>query len=69
MIRKFVANKTARGHFIEYLLERPDIRDVWREYVEHDFLARIANGTLPTETFKQYLVQNYLYLVSILIVL
>jgi thiaminase len=52
------------GRFLEYALERPDVQPVWKEFTEHAFVASIANGTLPVEKFKTYLIQDYLYLVS-----
>ncbi|EDN90672.1 hypothetical protein SS1G_00072 [Sclerotinia sclerotiorum 1980 UF-70] len=51
------------GHFIEYLLERPDVTGAWRDHTEHAFVAGIGDGTLPMESFKYYLIQDYLYLV------
>ncbi|KAH8821525.1 thiamine biosynthesis protein-like protein (Thi-4) [Xylogone sp. PMI_703] len=54
----------APGHFVEYLLDRPDVKEAWRGHVEHDFVARLADGTLPTDKFKYYLIQDYLYLVQ-----
>lgn len=51
------------GRFIEYLLERPDVKDVWRTFTHHPFVMAMGNGTLPLESFKGYLVQDYLYLV------
>lgn len=51
------------GRFVEYLLERTDVASAWKEHVEHDFLARLADGTLPVASFKHYLIQDYLYLV------
>lgn len=53
-----------RGRFIEYLLERPDVKGPWQKHTEHRFLEGIADGTLPVESFKNYLIQDYLYLVS-----
>ncbi|KAM0431048.1 hypothetical protein ACHAPT_005686 [Fusarium lateritium] len=53
----------APGYFIEWLLERPDVRDVWREFVYHPFVMAIGDGTLPLESFKGYIVQDYLYLI------
>ena len=35
-------------------------------HVEHAFVAGLADGTLPVSAFKYYLVQDYLFLVSIL---
>lgn len=53
-----------RGRFIEYLLDRPDVKEAWQKHTEHRFLERLADGTLPVELFKNYLIQDYLYLVS-----
>ena len=52
-----------RGYFIEYLLDRPDVRDVWKEFVYHPFVMALWAGTLPHESFKGYIIQDYLYLV------
>ena len=52
-----------RGHFLEYLLDRPDVQKAWRAHTEHKFVAGLADGSLPLENFKFYLVQDYLYLV------
>ncbi|KAI1393859.1 Phosphomethylpyrimidine kinase-domain-containing protein [Hypoxylon trugodes] len=53
----------APGRFIEYLLERPDVSPVWRCFIEHPFVLGLGNGELPLQSFKGYLVQDYLYLV------
>ncbi|KAF6219465.1 hypothetical protein HO133_003932 [Letharia lupina] len=52
------------GYFIEYLLNREDVKPVWHAHVHHDFVKRIGDGTLPVEKFKGYLVQDYLFLVQ-----
>ncbi|KAL6895293.1 Phosphomethylpyrimidine kinase domain-containing protein [Trichoderma longibrachiatum] len=51
------------GYFIEYLLEHPAVRDVWNEFLYHPFVMALGNGTLPLESFKGYIVQDYLYLI------
>ncbi|KAF1959538.1 hypothetical protein CC80DRAFT_466442 [Byssothecium circinans] len=51
------------GGFIDYLLDREDVQDAWRQYTHHEFVARIADGTLPIENFKHYLIQDYLFLI------
>ncbi|KAL7919902.1 Phosphomethylpyrimidine kinase domain-containing protein [Trichoderma austrokoningii] len=51
------------GYFVEYLLEHPAVRDVWDEFVYHPFVMALGNGTLPVESFKGYIIQDYLYLV------
>lgn len=50
---------------MEYVLNRPDVRPVWKRFTEHDFVEGLGSGTLPLERFKDYLVQDYLYLVRI----
>jgi thiaminase len=52
------------GHFIDYLLERKDVVGPWKEHTEHDFVKGLADGTLPVDKFKVYLIQDYLYLVG-----
>ncbi|MFZ2554299.1 thiaminase II [Psychrobacter urativorans] len=34
----------------------------WDSYVEHDFVNQLAAGTLDPDSFRHYLVQDYLYL-------
>ncbi|KAI3397551.1 hypothetical protein diail_10644 [Diaporthe ilicicola] len=52
-----------RGRFVEWMLERPDVAPVWHEFINHPFVLAMGNGTLPLESFKGYLVQDYLYLI------
>ncbi|TKA70061.1 hypothetical protein B0A55_06240 [Friedmanniomyces simplex] len=51
------------GGFVDYLLEREDVKAAWHEYTHHEFVERMGDGTLPPETFKSYMIQDYLYLV------
>ncbi|KIH92708.1 hydroxymethylpyrimidine/phosphomethylpyrimidine kinase [Sporothrix brasiliensis 5110] len=53
----------SRGHFLDYVLERPDVVDIWHQFVNHPFVKALGAGTLPRESFKGYLTQDYLYLV------
>ncbi|MBO6781776.1 MAG: thiaminase II [Alphaproteobacteria bacterium] len=45
----------------------PRLRDAssksWSSYVEHAFVAQLANGTLPEASFRHYLGQDYLFLI------
>ncbi|PSR79912.1 Phosphomethylpyrimidine kinase-domain-containing protein [Coniella lustricola] len=50
------------GRFVEWILQRPDVAPVWDRFVNHPFVLALGNGTLPLESFKNYLVQDYLYL-------
>ncbi|KAI5864591.1 Phosphomethylpyrimidine kinase-domain-containing protein [Durotheca rogersii] len=51
------------GHFLDYLIERPDVAPVWHRFTNHPFVIGLGDGRLPLESFKGYLVQDYLYLV------
>jgi len=51
------------GQFLEYLLDREDVKPVWEKYTHHPFANQMGDGTLPVDAFKEYLVQDYLYLV------
>lgn len=44
------------------------MQSVWEKFTKHGFVSSMANGTLPVENFKQYLVQDYLYLVRCIVV-
>lgn len=46
--------------FTEYLFE--EVKEIWEGYLKHPFIKEIADGTLPKEKFKKYLIQDYLYL-------
>ena len=52
----------APGCFIDYVLARPDVKAAWHDFTHHEFVRRMGDGTLPRETFKYYMIQDYLYL-------
>ncbi|KAH0558676.1 hypothetical protein GP486_004677 [Trichoglossum hirsutum] len=54
----------APGDFVEYLLNRSDVKGVWGDYTEHEFVNRLADGTLPIDAFKYFLIQDYLFLIQ-----
>ena len=37
--------------------------DDWRAYAEHEFVRRLADGSLPEAAFRHYLAQDYLFLI------
>ncbi len=39
-------------------------RSVWETFHDHPFVRGIADGTLPKEKFKYYMLQDYLYLLD-----
>lgn len=44
-------------------MERPDVSPVWHQFINHPFVLGLGSGELPLESFKGYLIQDYLYLV------
>lgn len=38
--------------------------DAWGAYTQHDFVRRLADGSLPEAAFRRYLVQDYLFLIQ-----
>ncbi|KAK1061439.1 trifunctional hydroxymethylpyrimidine kinase/phosphomethylpyrimidine kinase/thiaminase [Friedmanniomyces endolithicus] len=54
---------SGRGGFVDYVLEREDVKVAWHEYTHHEFVQKMGDGMLPPETFKSYMIQDYLYLV------
>lgn len=37
-------------------------KELWSQYLCHPFVTEMAKGTLPTEKFRYYMLQDYLYL-------
>ncbi|CEP64535.1 trifunctional hydroxymethylpyrimidine kinase/phosphomethylpyrimidine kinase/thiaminase LALA0_S12e01112g [Lachancea lanzarotensis] len=50
------------GHFFEYLISDSRVKPHWESYVNHEFVRRVADGTLEREKFKFFLEQDYAYL-------
>jgi thiaminase len=51
------------GHFIDYIMDRDDVKPLWHQHTHHAFVEQLADGTLPLQSFKHYLIQDYHYLV------
>jgi thiaminase (transcriptional activator TenA) len=43
---------------------RRDTSEAWAPYMRHPFLLALAQGTLPLEGFRRFLIQDYLYLIQ-----
>lgn len=56
-------DELCRNGFIDYILDRPDVQPAWQNFTHHEFVERMGDGTLPVETFKYYMIQDYLFLV------
>lgn len=46
--------------FTDYLFREAE--PIWSEYINHQFLKELGEGTLEREKFKNYLIEDYLYL-------
>lgn len=38
--------------------------DAWHSYTDHQFVRQLGDGTLPEQSFRTYLVQDYLFLIQ-----
>ena len=38
------------------------VQELWPQYLRHPFVTQMAEGTLPVEKFRYYMLQDYLYL-------
>ena len=38
------------------------VKELWPQYLRHPFVTQMAEGTLPVEKFRYYMLQDYLYL-------
>ena len=54
--------RNVRGHFIEYILSLDSVKPIWERHIRHPFVLGLGSGTLPPDSFKYYLVQDYLFL-------
>ncbi|QHC34517.1 thiaminase II [Komagataeibacter xylinus] len=43
---------------------RRDCMAQWLDFVRHPFVRGVADGTLPPEAFRNFLIQDYLYLIQ-----
>ena len=39
-------------------------KEIWDEYLKHPFIVEMGQGTLDKKKFREYLVQDYLYLLD-----
>jgi thiaminase/transcriptional activator TenA len=43
---------------------KADTADDWRAYADHAFVRGLGDGSLPTASFRHYLIQDYLFLIQ-----
>jgi hypothetical protein len=51
---------TFKGGFVGYL--KKSCEKEWSKYINHPFVQGLADGTLPIESFKHYIRQDYIFL-------
>ncbi|KAJ3416946.1 hypothetical protein HDV05_008004 [Chytridiales sp. JEL 0842] len=56
----FITTLSPKGGFVEFLKE--SCASEWHAYVNHPFVQGMADGTLPVESFKYYIKQDYIFL-------
>lgn len=39
-----------------------DAQEIWDQYLQHPFVCEMADGSLPLEKYRYYMLQDYLYL-------
>ena len=52
----------ATGLFARLIAACPE---EWRAYTEHEFVARLSDGSLAEDAFRHYLVQDYVFLIHL----
>jgi hydroxymethylpyrimidine/phosphomethylpyrimidine kinase len=52
------------GHFVDYLISHPTVAPIWDQYVNHPFVAKVADGSLARHKWVRYVSQDYPYLIS-----
>lgn len=55
-----VLDRTTNDHTVFGYLRSYCSRD-WSDYINHPFVQKLADGTLPSESFRHYLIQLYLF--------
>ncbi|CAI4052665.1 hypothetical protein SKDZ_16G0190 [Saccharomyces kudriavzevii ZP591] len=57
-------DKIPGGSFFEYLVNHPKVKPHWDSYVNHEFVQKVADGTLERKKFQFFIEQDYLYLIN-----
>ncbi|KAJ3219158.1 hypothetical protein HDU67_002491 [Dinochytrium kinnereticum] len=51
---------SSQARFIDHCIEKDPVS--WRKYQFHPFVERVADGSLPLDTFRHFLRQDFLFL-------
>ncbi len=62
ILAKIAKERKSPMSFFDQLKQKA--ADEWRVYTEHPFTEGLADGTLPEAAFRDYLVQDYLFLIE-----
>ena len=50
------------GSFFEFLISDPRVKPHWESYTRHEFVKKVADGSLARDKFRFFLEQDYAYL-------
>lgn len=50
--------------FVDYLHNHPRVKPHWESYIKHDFVKKVADGSLEHYKFQFFVEQDYAYLVD-----
>ncbi|CAL9729604.1 hydroxymethylpyrimidine/phosphomethylpyrimidine kinase Thi20p [Monosporozyma unispora] len=53
-----------RKDFVQYLHNHPKVKPHWESYINHEFVKKIADGSLEHYKFRFFVEQDYAYLVD-----
>lgn len=67
-VSAIIADNFDRDRFLDYLLDHPKIKSVWKGFTHHEFVKRLGAGTLDKDQFCYYLKQDYLFLVRLSVI-
>lgn len=53
-----------KGNALDYLINHPEIKQLWVEYTNHKFMKSVKNYDIPFDSFVNFLKQDIVYLTS-----
>lgn len=62
--KALTTTESTRKNFFKYLIEHPYVKPHWETYINHEFVKKIADGSLDRKKFQFFIEQDYSYLVD-----
>ncbi|GMM35215.1 bifunctional hydroxymethylpyrimidine kinase/phosphomethylpyrimidine kinase [Saccharomycopsis crataegensis] len=54
----------SEGEAFKFLFNHPRIAKHWQEYINHPFMFKVRDMSLPLEKFRHFIQQDYVYLIN-----